>query len=73
MIKTTIYLPEALKAWLRVMADASGQSEAGIIREAIAAKARNYERPRTRGGLFASADSDLSASVDEALVGFGQR
>jgi len=69
--KTTLYLPDELKRSLRRLADASGRSEADLIREAIATKVEAAETPRPRGGLFASGDPSLSEHVDEALAGFG--
>jgi hypothetical protein len=69
--KTTVYLPDDLKNAVARIAATSGRSEAEVIRDAIAQLARRAERPRPRGGLFASGDASLSDSVDEALAGFG--
>jgi hypothetical protein len=71
--KTTVYLPDDLKQALTRLASASGRSEADVIREAIAALARASERPRPRGGLFASGDPSLAEHAEEALAGFGER
>ncbi len=73
MNKTTVYLPDDLKRSVARMAAASGKSEAEVIRDAIAALARASDRPRPRGGLFASGDPSLSAGAEEALAGFGER
>lgn len=73
MTKTTVYLPDDLKQAVARMAAASGKSEAEVIREAIAVQASRVDRPRPRGGLFASGDTSLSAHVAEALAGFGER
>jgi plasmid stability protein len=73
MIKTTVYLPDDLKEALTRMAATTGRSEADLIREALAALVRTADRPRPRGGLFASGDRSLASHVDEALAGFGER
>jgi len=71
--KTTIYLPDDLKQAVARIAAASGRSEAEVIREAIAALVHASERPRPRGGLFASGESSLAENAEEALAGFGDR
>lgn len=73
MNKTTVYLPDELKQAVARIAIGTGRSEADVIREAIGELARTSQRPRPRGGLFASGDPSLSDSVDEALAGFGDR
>jgi metal-responsive CopG/Arc/MetJ family transcriptional regulator len=73
MTKTTIYLPDDLKQAIAGIAAASGRSEAEVIREAIRTLVRRSDRPRPRGGLFASGDPGLARRVDEALAGFGER
>ncbi|MGH3266351.1 MAG: hypothetical protein ACRDNS_30655, partial [Trebonia sp.] len=55
------------------VAATSGRSEAEVIREAISELVRRSDRPRPRGGLFASDDASLSGQAEGALVGFGQR
>jgi metal-responsive CopG/Arc/MetJ family transcriptional regulator len=73
MNKTTVYLPDDLKRAVERMAAASNRSEAEVIREAIEALARASDRPRPKGGLFASGDPTLSTRTEEALTGFGER
>ncbi len=73
MTKTTVYLPEDLKHAVSRIAAASGRSEAEVIREAIRTLVRRSDRPRPRGGLFASGDPSLSERTEEALAGFGER
>ena len=73
MTKTTVYLPDELKQALTRMAALSGRSEADLIRDAIAQLTRAADRPRPRGGLYASGDPSLSERVDDALAGFGER
>lgn len=73
MIKTTVYLPEELKASLARMAEEQQRPEAELIREAIEAivSAREKRRPRiplTGGGL---GDATVAERVDEHLKGFG--
>jgi hypothetical protein len=73
MRKTTIYLPDDLKRDLTRIAATTGQSEAQLIRTAVETLVRGSDRPRPKGGLFASGDPSLSDVVDEALAGFGAR
>jgi hypothetical protein len=72
MKKTTVYLPDDLKAALGRMAAAQGRSEAELIGQAVRDLTRNLEPPRSRLPLFHSGDPTLSERVDEALEGFGQ-
>ncbi len=71
MDKTTVYLPAELKAALRRAAQRRGVSEAEVIRESIRS-AVGDERPRPRGGLFASG-KPIARKADEHLRGFGER
>jgi hypothetical protein len=69
--RTTIYLPEELKARLAAEARRRGVTEAQVIREALGGA---LDRPRPRGGLFDSGDPRW-ASADEELLdacGFGE-
>ena len=68
MQKTTVYLPDALKADLEREAKRRGVPEAEVIRQAVAAA---IVRPAPRHGLFAS-EEPLAARVDELLAGFGE-
>jgi hypothetical protein len=72
MKKTTVYLPDNLKAALGRMAAQQGRSEAKLIRQAVRNLTRNLEPPRPRLPLFRSGDPSLAEKVDEALEGFGQ-
>ncbi|CAA9469052.1 MAG: hypothetical protein AVDCRST_MAG02-3889 [uncultured Rubrobacteraceae bacterium] len=72
MKKTTVYLPDDLKAALGRVADERGQSEAELIREAVGDLVRGSERPRPRLPLFHSDDPTLAERVDEELRGFGE-
>lgn len=71
MHRTTIYLPEEMKARVAEMARIREITEAEFIRTAIE---KALERPRPRGGLFDSGMPDL-ASRDEYYLekwGFGE-
>lgn len=75
MTKTTVYLPDDLKASLKRLSEEEGRSEAEIIREAIrtAVEKRTSSRPRiplTEKGL---GDPSIAERVDELLEGFGER
>jgi hypothetical protein len=71
MEKTTVYLPGDLKDAVKRAARRRGVSEAAVIRDSIRA-AVAPDRPRPRGGLFASGDP-MAERVDELLAGFGER
>jgi Arc/MetJ-type ribon-helix-helix transcriptional regulator len=75
MQKTTIYLPEALKAAVERAASEERRSEAELIREAIAEKLAQRNRTPPRVPLRAEGLGDPLAAerVDDLLDGFGQR
>lgn len=68
MQKTTVYLPDALKAAIESEARRRGSSEAEVIRQAIADAVRH---PRPRAGIVDG--EPFAEDVDELLVGFGER
>ncbi len=71
--KTTVYLPDALKARLKRFAEETQASEAEVIREAIDRFTNDRERPRPTLPLFDSGQVDFAENVDEILAqGFGQ-
>lgn len=73
MKKTTIYLPDDLKAALERAAAARGRSEADLIRQAVWDLTQALEPPRPRLPLFRGDDSTLAERVDEELArGFGR-
>jgi len=74
MIKTTVYLPEALKADLEKMAAEEKRSEAEIIRAAVQRAVERRQRPRPRIPLTSEGFGDPTAAerVDELLEGFGE-
>jgi hypothetical protein len=71
MDKTTVYLPPELKSAIRRVARRRGLSEAEVIRDSIRS-AVGDERPRPRGGLFASG-APIARQADDHLAGFGER
>jgi plasmid stability protein len=75
MVKTTLYLPEDLKASLERLAAEQGRSEAEIIREAIRSAVTSPPHPRPRVPLVAHplGDATVADRVDELLDGFGAR
>lgn len=73
MKKTTVYLPEELKAALERAAVAEGRSEAALIWDAVREMTRKLEPPRPRLPLFHSeADPTLAERFEEELHGFGE-
>lgn len=73
MRRTTVYLPDDLKAALERSARAQGKSEAEVIRTAIAAATSAEAPPRPRLPLFDSGDATLAERVDaELAAGFGE-
>jgi hypothetical protein len=73
MRKTTVYLPERLKADLALAAVESGRSEADLIREGIELVTARVGGTEPLLPLFASGTPDLAERVDEHLAGFGKR
>jgi Arc/MetJ-type ribon-helix-helix transcriptional regulator len=69
MDKTTVYLPVELKLAIKRVARRRGVSEAEVIRDSIR-DAIGDDRPRARGGLFASG-APIAREADEHLSGFG--
>lgn len=74
MVKTTLYLPEELKAALERLSGERRVSEAELVREALAALIEREVRPRPRVPLLAEGlgDSTIAERVDELLEGFGR-
>jgi Arc/MetJ-type ribon-helix-helix transcriptional regulator len=73
MQKTTVYLPDDLKADLERTAVATGRSSAELIRAGIRLAIAQETPPIPRSGIFESDDPSLSERVDELLADFGQR
>lgn len=74
MRKTTVYLPDGLKARLERVARQQRRSEADVIRAALEQYTGTVERPRPTLPLFSGdADPTIAERVDELLAeGFGQ-
>jgi Arc/MetJ-type ribon-helix-helix transcriptional regulator len=73
MKRTTVYLPDELKAALERTAEARGTSEAEVVRAAVAAATADHTWPRPRLPLFSSGIEDLAERVDDELrSGFGE-
>lgn len=73
MVKTTVYLPDELKASLARVAAERAISEAELIREALRDKVSASTGVRPRVGLFSEGLGDPLAAerADELLAGFG--
>ena len=69
MLKTTVYVPDALKRRIESLAERTGRSEAEVIRNALEAYTTR-EAPRPRTGLFSAPPI---TDWDEAMRGFGER
>lgn len=73
MRRTTVYLPNELKAALERTAVAEGRSEADVVRSALAAVTAEHVYPPPSLPLFESGDETLAERVDEELArGFGE-
>lgn len=72
MKKTTVYLPDDLKAALERTAAYQGRSEADLIRQAVRELIRDLEPPRPRLPLFSGGDPTLAERFDEELRSFGE-
>ena len=72
MVKTTVYLPRALKDALARLAGRQGRSEAELVRLAVErlVKAEGHTAPRLP--LFRSSDPHLAENADEHLAGLGE-
>ncbi|MEA2902374.1 MAG: hypothetical protein QOH36_2261 [Actinomycetota bacterium] len=66
--KTTIYLPDELKAAVEREAKRLGWSEAEVIRQAVAAAVHT---PKPNPGVIDG--EPFADQVDELLAGFGER
>ncbi|MBV9119607.1 MAG: CopG family transcriptional regulator [Chloroflexi bacterium] len=72
-MKTTIYVPDELKAALQRRAQIERRSESDIIREALRQATAGFTSPRPHFPIGEGAGpSDLSERVDEYLNGFGE-
>ena len=72
MRKTTVYLPDDLKAELQRAAAETGRSEADLIREGVRLALAQHT-PAPTIPIFVSDDPHFAECVDEHLVGFGEQ
>lgn len=74
MRKTTVYLPDDLKAALERAAEAEQRSEAEIIRDALGAALAELTPPRPRVPVASVGLGDpmIAERADELLEGFGR-
>jgi predicted transcriptional regulator len=72
MHKTTLYLDEAVYQRVRQLADATGQTQAGVIREAIERHVAGPRSRRPRSVGMGRGAEDLSARSEELLAGMGE-
>ncbi len=72
MQKTTVYLPDDLKAELARTAAEMGRSEAELIRQGIRLAIAQSLPPAPLSGIFDSGDPSVSQRIDELMEGFGQ-
>ena len=70
MDKTTVYLPDDLKAAVKRAAKRRGVSEAEVIRDSIRMGVGG-DKPRPRGALY-SGREPIANRVDELMDGFGE-
>ena len=75
MRKTTVYLPDDLKAALERLAESEQRSEAEIVREALrsAVADRGFPSPRIPLSTKGLGDPAIAERADELLDGFGSR
>lgn len=73
MRKTTVYLPDELKAAIERLAARTRRSEAEVIRDALTKAVVDSTPPRPRLPLSSVGlgDPTIAERVDEALDGFG--
>lgn len=71
--RTTVYLPDELKARLEIQARLERRTEADIIRESLDTVLSARQRPKPRIPLGTLGDPTVAERVDELLAeGFGQ-
>lgn len=72
--KTTLYLPDDLKAALERAAAERGTSEAEVVREALRSLVNRIERPRPRVPLTGAGlgEATIAERSEELLSGFGE-
>jgi len=73
MVKTTLYLPETVKAGIERLAHDGGMSEAQFIRDALE-RAVADARPRPRFGVIEGRleGAPIDWNTNDHLAGFGE-
>jgi Ribbon-helix-helix protein, copG family len=71
MFKTTLYLPDELKAALERIARETGRSEADLIREGVRLAVASATPPPPTIGILVSDDPHFAEEVDQHLAGYG--
>jgi hypothetical protein len=72
MHKTTIYLDDGIYMKIRRLAQSTGQTQAMIIREALAIYTSGARRLPSSVGAGSSGGGDASERAEELLDGFGE-
>ena len=73
MQRTTIYLPDEMKAAIEREAARRGVTEAEVIREAVTEHLRSFEPPVPQLPVFEEGFGiEIASRVDELLEGFGE-
>lgn len=73
MHKTTLYLPDHMKAAVQRFAAETGRTEAAIIREGIELAISQHTPPPPTIPILVSDDPHFAERVDERLAGFGEQ
>lgn len=73
MRKTTVYLPDDLRAELKRAASESGRSEADLIREGVRLAVQRRTPPPPTIPIFVSDGPHFAEHVDEHLARFGSQ
>jgi hypothetical protein len=73
MRKTTLYLPDDLKAAVRRLAAETGRTEAAIIREGIELAISRHTPPSPTIPIYVSDDPHFAEHADDHLAGFGEQ
>lgn len=73
MFKTTVYLPDELKAALERLAGETGRSESELIREGVQLAVARRTPPTPTLGILVNADPHFAECADDHLAGFGRQ
>jgi metal-responsive CopG/Arc/MetJ family transcriptional regulator len=73
MRRTTVSLPDDLKAQLERTAAETGRTKAEIIRHGVRWAVAQHRPPRPATDIFVSDDPHFAERVDDYLVGLGEQ